>query len=86
MLRRLGEKGITSVLVEGGPTIHSAFLREGLADRMVLFIAPRFMGENGLPMFPGIQINGLASMPRLHDMTCRLVGDDLMVEGSFKPD
>lgn len=37
----LGDKGLTSVLVEGGPTVHREFLRAALADEMVLFTSPK---------------------------------------------
>jgi diaminohydroxyphosphoribosylaminopyrimidine deaminase/5-amino-6-(5-phosphoribosylamino)uracil reductase len=37
----LGRKGITSVMVEGGPTVHREFIRAGLADEMVLITSPK---------------------------------------------
>ncbi len=83
LLLKLGSKGVLSLLVEGGPTVHSAFLKAGLADRMVMFVAPRFLGESGLPMFSGIKVSRLEETPRLENVHYRSVGDDLMVEGRF---
>ncbi|UCH63186.1 MAG: bifunctional diaminohydroxyphosphoribosylaminopyrimidine deaminase/5-amino-6-(5-phosphoribosylamino)uracil reductase RibD [Fidelibacterota bacterium] len=40
VLDALGERGITSLLVEGGPTLHREFLRADLMDEVVLFTAP----------------------------------------------
>jgi len=41
VLDALGQRGITSLLVEGGPTLHREFLRAGLVDEVILFTAPR---------------------------------------------
>ena len=49
LLKELGEqRGILSLLVEGGGAVHSAFLEANLADHMVLFIAPKILGS-GIP-------------------------------------
>jgi diaminohydroxyphosphoribosylaminopyrimidine deaminase/5-amino-6-(5-phosphoribosylamino)uracil reductase len=48
VLRKIAARGLTSVLVEGGATVHGAFLREKLWDELRLFIAPRIAGKNAL--------------------------------------
>jgi diaminohydroxyphosphoribosylaminopyrimidine deaminase / 5-amino-6-(5-phosphoribosylamino)uracil reductase len=48
VLRRLGDRGITTVLVEGGATVHGAFLETGLWDELRLFIAPKIFGADAL--------------------------------------
>jgi diaminohydroxyphosphoribosylaminopyrimidine deaminase / 5-amino-6-(5-phosphoribosylamino)uracil reductase len=48
VLRRLARRGITSVLVEGGSTVHGAFLREKLWDELRLFVAPRIFGADAM--------------------------------------
>ncbi|HLO98360.1 MAG TPA: RibD family protein, partial [Fimbriimonas sp.] len=45
LLIHLFESGETGVLVEGGATTISHFLREGLVDQLVLYIAPKVLGE-----------------------------------------
>ncbi len=40
VLDALGQRGVTSLLVEGGPTLHREFIRAGLVDEVVLFTAP----------------------------------------------
>lgn len=50
-LKVLGERGIASVLVEGGSAIFSSFARERLADEWQFLIAPRVVGKKGLPAF-----------------------------------
>ena len=44
LAERLGAEGIQSVLVEGGGETHAGFLAAGLADRIVLYIAPKLVG------------------------------------------
>ncbi|HZX95510.1 MAG TPA: bifunctional diaminohydroxyphosphoribosylaminopyrimidine deaminase/5-amino-6-(5-phosphoribosylamino)uracil reductase RibD [Myxococcales bacterium] len=48
VLRRLGRRGLTSVLVEGGARVHAQFLRAGLWDELRLFVAPKLFGSDGL--------------------------------------
>jgi diaminohydroxyphosphoribosylaminopyrimidine deaminase/5-amino-6-(5-phosphoribosylamino)uracil reductase len=48
ILRRLGERGITTVLVEGGARVHGEFLDEELWDELRLFVAPKVFGADAL--------------------------------------
>jgi diaminohydroxyphosphoribosylaminopyrimidine deaminase/5-amino-6-(5-phosphoribosylamino)uracil reductase len=50
-LRRLAKEGVQSLLLEGGPTLATAFFRAGLVDKLLLFIAPRLSGAG--PRFLG---------------------------------
>jgi diaminohydroxyphosphoribosylaminopyrimidine deaminase/5-amino-6-(5-phosphoribosylamino)uracil reductase len=45
VLEDLGRRGVTELLIEGGPTIHSAFLSQGLADRLMIYISPKVIGD-----------------------------------------
>ena len=45
MLKKLGERNISSILVEGGATTITSFIRQGLADKIVAIIAPKLMGK-----------------------------------------
>ncbi len=83
LLRQIGQRGIISLLVEGGPTVLSSFVRQGLADKMMLFFAPSFLGERGLPLFPGLRTPSLRRMMRLKDVSYKALDPDLLVEGYF---
>ena len=48
-LRTLAAEGVQSLLLEGGPTLAGAFLRAGLVDKLVVFVAPKLSGAG-----PGI--------------------------------
>ncbi len=49
LLRALGEKGIDSLLVEGGSGIHGAFFDEGAVDEVVVYLAPKVVGGADAP-------------------------------------
>lgn len=48
-LEALGGRQVTSVLVEGGPTVAAGLIAGGLVDRMVLYLAPKVIGGRGAP-------------------------------------
>jgi diaminohydroxyphosphoribosylaminopyrimidine deaminase/5-amino-6-(5-phosphoribosylamino)uracil reductase len=82
LLRKLGERGVTHLLVEGGAAIHGSFLRAGLADRVVLFIAPRLVGGDGVSWVGGAGVGRMADALRLEDVEVEPVGDDLLLTGA----
>ncbi len=51
-LGALAERGIDTVLCEGGGELAASLLAGGLVDRIYLFLAPRFIGAGGVPAFP----------------------------------
>jgi diaminohydroxyphosphoribosylaminopyrimidine deaminase / 5-amino-6-(5-phosphoribosylamino)uracil reductase len=44
-LRALAVEGVQSLLLEGGPTLATAFLEAGFVDKLLLFVAPVLAGE-----------------------------------------
>ena len=55
----LGEKSVSSLLIEGGGTINAAFLENKLIDKVVIYIAPKLIGGKDAPSFlegTGIEI------------------------------
>ena len=52
LLQALQERGVRSVLCEGGGVLAASLLRERLVDRLYLFVAPVVIGESGVPAFP----------------------------------
>ncbi|MFD2531291.1 bifunctional diaminohydroxyphosphoribosylaminopyrimidine deaminase/5-amino-6-(5-phosphoribosylamino)uracil reductase RibD [Gracilimonas halophila] len=78
----LGEKGITSVLVEGGQQLSSALVRQGMVDKLELFIAPKLLGA-GTRSFINIGINKMKEIAELKDSTWTKVGNDILLTGYF---
>lgn len=79
LLEALGRRGIASVLLEGGATLAAAALRQGLVDRLALFVAPRLIGGDGAPMLAPLGVRRLADAPRLRLLGAERVGDDWLV-------
>jgi diaminohydroxyphosphoribosylaminopyrimidine deaminase/5-amino-6-(5-phosphoribosylamino)uracil reductase len=72
-LARLAEEGVQSLLLEGGPTLATAFLAAGLVDKLMLFVAPTVSGSG--PRFVG----GLPEPLGLLHMTAEPSGEDVLV-------
>ena len=81
-LSRLVQEGVLSLMVEGGPRVLTAFIKEGLADWLSLFVAPRIMGE-GMGLGSGLSLGSVGEAFALRDLQSRRVGDDLWIEGGF---
>jgi len=79
LLAALGQRGVASVLLEGGPTLAAAALREGLVDRVHVFLAPRLIGGDGLPMLAPLGVRRLQGAPRLRWVGADRVGDDWLL-------
>ncbi|MGQ0741574.1 MAG: bifunctional diaminohydroxyphosphoribosylaminopyrimidine deaminase/5-amino-6-(5-phosphoribosylamino)uracil reductase RibD [Alphaproteobacteria bacterium] len=48
VLAKLAERGITRLLVEGGPATHAAFIAAGFADRVHRYLSPSVIGPTGI--------------------------------------
>jgi diaminohydroxyphosphoribosylaminopyrimidine deaminase/5-amino-6-(5-phosphoribosylamino)uracil reductase len=77
VLRRLGEIGVTNVMIEAGTRLNTTALAGGLVDRLVLFYAPVLLGAEGLPMVA----SGLA-LPTTADFA--RFGEDVCLTNSLK--
>ena len=79
LLEQLGRRNISSVLVEGGGTIITSMVRQGLEDKMVVIVAPKVMGE-GIEAIGDLGILTVDGALRLSfDRTYRS-GEDLIIE------
>jgi diaminohydroxyphosphoribosylaminopyrimidine deaminase/5-amino-6-(5-phosphoribosylamino)uracil reductase len=47
LLDELSHRGITHLLIEGGPTVLTSFIKENLADEIIVYIAPKILGAQG---------------------------------------
>ncbi|MBI9076139.1 MAG: bifunctional diaminohydroxyphosphoribosylaminopyrimidine deaminase/5-amino-6-(5-phosphoribosylamino)uracil reductase RibD [Desulfatibacillum sp.] len=80
--RYLGEKGLNSLLIEGGGHVHSSALKSGIVDKVCLFYAPKILGgDDGVPMFAGPGPDFMADCIELTDINLHRFGNDIMVEG-----
>jgi diaminohydroxyphosphoribosylaminopyrimidine deaminase/5-amino-6-(5-phosphoribosylamino)uracil reductase len=83
VLRKLAEREITSVLLEAGARLNAAALEAELVDKAWLFFAPKFLGEEAVPLFAqpgGLRHRGSSLLRyRLHRF-----GADFAVEGTVR--
>jgi diaminohydroxyphosphoribosylaminopyrimidine deaminase/5-amino-6-(5-phosphoribosylamino)uracil reductase len=52
-LAHLGQAGVMALLLEGGAALHRAAWEAGMIDRLLLFVSPKAIGDEGLPLFDG---------------------------------
>jgi len=79
----LGNMEITSVLVEGGSRLLASLIKERLIDKLIIFLAPIFLGGSGLSSIGDLFINELKKAPRFKFQSIKQVGNDLMLEVYF---
>jgi diaminohydroxyphosphoribosylaminopyrimidine deaminase / 5-amino-6-(5-phosphoribosylamino)uracil reductase len=85
-LRALGERGIQSLLVEGGAELAGALVAADAVDRVAWFLAPMLIGGREAPSaLGGAGAPSLALAPRLTGVSAERVGDDILVTGRLRP-
>jgi diaminohydroxyphosphoribosylaminopyrimidine deaminase / 5-amino-6-(5-phosphoribosylamino)uracil reductase len=77
-LRALRERGIRSLLVEGGPRLAGAFYTASAVDRLIIFQAPVVLGAGALPAFGNAPPTTVAAAKRLPVVDRRALGSDVM--------
>lgn len=77
MVARLAQLEINEVLVEAGPTLGGAFVQHGLADELVLYMAPKLLGPQARPLFDLPRLVDLQQATRFRIIEQTLIGEDL---------
>lgn len=77
VLALLGQRGINEVQVEAGATLAGALLSAGLADELLLYVAPVLLGDRARPLFEGLQVDAMADRLGMGIIDNRRIGDDL---------
>ena len=82
LLKVLGERGITSVLVEGGGILLGSLFDSGLVDKVVAFIAPVIIGGEGAKTAVGGKgVDKVIDCIKIERVTTRTFERDLMISG-----
>ena len=79
-LQALHDRGIRSLLVEGGGAVYTSFLRAGRFDRLTVFVAPLLIGD-GVAAVGDLGNERIADATRLQGVTTTIVSDQVMVSG-----
>lgn len=82
VLAYLSQRGITSLLVEGGARTASAFVRDDLAQRLYVFVAPAVLGS-GMGALSFGDRRGLDERVRLTHVSVTALGEDVLISGRF---
>lgn len=84
MLADLAGRGVSSVLLEGGPTVAGALWRRHLVDRVVAFVAPKFVGDpEARPVLRAGPLALMSEATELSGVAVRRVGQDVMISGEL---
>jgi diaminohydroxyphosphoribosylaminopyrimidine deaminase/5-amino-6-(5-phosphoribosylamino)uracil reductase len=75
-LRLLAHKGITRLMVEGGPITAASFLAADLVDEAVVLRGPNALGVDAIDALEGLPLSVLTASPRLISQGRKSVGAD----------
>ena len=68
------------MLIEGGATVVGEALARRLVDKMMIYTAPKIMGE-GIQSVRGLTTKSLGEMVRLKEMSIDKIGEDFLIQG-----
>ncbi len=82
LMKKLGQREITSVLIEGGGEVNASALKAGIVDKVSFFIAPKLIGGVNAPgPIGGEGIQRLSEALELRDLTVMPIEADFLIEG-----
>ncbi|MBN1614979.1 MAG: bifunctional diaminohydroxyphosphoribosylaminopyrimidine deaminase/5-amino-6-(5-phosphoribosylamino)uracil reductase RibD [Deltaproteobacteria bacterium] len=84
-LAELGKRNLSSILIEGGATVATSVLQSGLADRLIVIIAPKIVGRG----IESVGDLGIRRMDHALAVSWRKItrrGGDLILDGRITPE
>lgn len=85
LMTELGKMGIVSLLIEGGSSLTSHCIGEGIVDKVVFFIAPKIIGGgDSIPAVGGKLIRSIEEAIEIKEGKIKRIGGDFVVEGYVK--
>lgn len=82
LMKELGAKKIDSVLLEGGGTLNSSALSEGIVSKVCAYISGRLIGGMDAPTpVSGVGANRMSEAVHLKDMRIEYLGEDFLISG-----
>jgi len=76
VLALLAARGVTRLMVEGGPIVAAAFLAADMVDEAVLLRGPRLIGPDGIDALEAMPLTALTASPKLRARGIETVGED----------
>lgn len=82
LMKKLGQMGISSLMIEGGSSISASCLNSGIVDKVVFFIAPKILGgRHSIPAIGGDYLRRLPDALMVNDIKLSRIGQDIMITG-----
>jgi diaminohydroxyphosphoribosylaminopyrimidine deaminase/5-amino-6-(5-phosphoribosylamino)uracil reductase len=82
LMKKFGEMGICSLMIEGGSSLGASSLNSGIVDKVVFFIAPKILGgRHSIPAIGGTYSRSLQESLKIDDIKITRVGQDIMIVG-----
>jgi diaminohydroxyphosphoribosylaminopyrimidine deaminase / 5-amino-6-(5-phosphoribosylamino)uracil reductase len=86
LIDKLGARGITSLLIEGGGTTHAAAFKAGIVDKVMFFVAPKILGgRDAVTAVEGTGFETVDAAIQLDAMTATPISQDLLIEAYVRP-
>lgn len=80
VLKLLGEREVASLFVEGGSKINDSFLRSGMINKFIVYVAPKLIGGSKAPTpIGGEGIHTLSNVLQLEITSIEQIGDDVKI-------
>lgn len=79
LLAHLADRGVNEVHVEGGPRLSGVFLKSGLVDELLFYMAPCILGSDARGWFDDLHLTELDQKVSLQLLDVRMVGKDLRI-------
>ena len=78
VLKVLAERGITRLMVEGGPTLAASLVAADLVDEAILFRSAKIVGDDGINALERLPLSTLIDSPRLGRLKSEPLGADFL--------
>lgn len=79
-LKLAAQKGVSSILVEGGNEVFTSFLKEKLVDKIYCFVSPKIIGD-GISSFGNLNTKKIKDALKLRDVELRKFSNDILLTG-----
>ncbi len=85
LMKELGKREITSLMIEGGSSLNSYALWSRVVDKLMIFIAPKIIGGiDSYPCVGGKFYKNLNEAFEIKDLKIKKMSDDILIEGYLK--
>jgi diaminohydroxyphosphoribosylaminopyrimidine deaminase/5-amino-6-(5-phosphoribosylamino)uracil reductase len=84
-MANLGERQITSLIIEGGAMVNWAALSEGVVDKIFFYYAPKILaGKGSIPFALGAGYRRISEAATVKSLILHRFGEDFAVEGYLR--